>query len=86
MTIGEVIAQLTAAAEQVGEDADVAVVRVDCGENDYIVPSYVVAGDFEDQDGNTFKCAIVGEDGGEEFTKCGVPHYKWQPKKDKVKA
>lgn len=84
MTIREAIEQLQKAAKLVGEDAELAVVRVNYGENDYVAPSYVVTGSFEDQDGNEFKCAMVGEDGGEEFTKVGVPHYEWKSEKDKV--
>lgn len=83
MTIDAMIEALTILKERVGGDAEVPVMTT-TGENDYIIPSFPVAGDFEDQDGNEFKCALVGDVGGEEFTKKGTPHYEWEPEDDRV--
>lgn len=83
MTIDKMIEALTVLKEKVGGDEEVPVMST-FGENDYIVPSYAVAGDFEDQDGNEFKCAFIGGSGGEEFTERGTPHYQWKPHNNKV--
>ena len=84
MTIDELIKQLTKARELVGCDKKIPVVRVNYGENDYILPSYVVVADIVDQDGEKYDCAIVGDSGGEELTKVGIAHYEWKPEKDKL--
>lgn len=83
MTIDKMIKALTILKEKVGGDEEVPVMAT-FGENDYIVPSYAVVGDFEDQDGNEFKCAFIGDEGGEEFSEKGTPHYEWNPTKNKV--
>lgn len=80
MTIDEMISHLQLMKEKVGGEAEVAVVRINYGENDYIVPKFGVVGDFEDQDGYEYRAAFVGEIGGEEFTEKEIPHYKWKPK------
>lgn len=80
MSIDEMISQLQMMKEKVGGEAKVVVVRINYGENDYIIPDFGVVGDFEDQDGYEYKAALVGEIGGEEFTEKGIPHYKWEPK------
>lgn len=84
MTIKEMISQLELAAKQVGNDKEVACVLVGWGENDYSIPSYIVVGDFTDQDGAEIKCAFVSGVGGSEFTRRGVPHYEWKPYEDKL--
>lgn len=84
MTIKEMINQLELAAEEVGADKEVVCVLAGWGENDYSIPSYVVVGDFTDQDGAEIKCAFVGDVGGSEFTRKGVPHYEWKPYEDKL--
>ena len=84
MTIDDMIASLEALKEKVGGGESIVVVGVGFGENDYLEPSYPVAGDFEDQDGNHFKCAFVAGCGGSEFTRKGTPHYSWKPFEDKI--
>lgn len=86
MTVDELIGALGAVKEKVGGDKDVVFVGVGFGENDYLEPSYPVVGDFQDQDGNEFKCAIVCGSGGSEFTMNGTPHYKWNPSQNRVYA
>lgn len=78
------IASLEALKEKVGGGESIVVVGVGFGENDYLEPSYPVAGDFEDQDGNHFKCAFVAGCCGSEFTRKGTPHYSWKPFEDKI--
>lgn len=84
MTVDEMISALEALKAKVGGDEKVVVVNVGFGENDYLEPSYPVVGDFRDQDGYEFKCAIVADCGGSEFTERGTPHYKWVPRKNIV--
>lgn len=84
MTIDNMIETLQRLKERVGGEEEVPVVRINYGENDYIMPDFAVSGNFIDQDGNTFRCALVGKYGGEEFTKEGAAHYKWAAEKDKV--
>lgn len=84
MKIKKLIDQLSKMMNVVGEDAEVPVLRYGIGENDYIIPSFGVVADLEDQDGNKFKCALIGSEGGEELTKKGIPHYKWNCRKDKI--
>jgi hypothetical protein len=62
-------------------DVEVPVVRINYGENDYIIPTKAIIGDFIDQDKQQYKCALVGKIGGEEFSQKGTPHYKWNPLK-----
>lgn len=85
MTIDEMLLELERMRDVVGGDKQVAVVRVGCGENDYIVPAYGIVGKFEDQDRRTFRCALIGDECGEEFTRKGVEHYEWDPEEDDVK-
>lgn len=85
MKIKKMIEELEKVRAIVGDDAEVPVMRSDFGENDFVIPDYAVVADLEDQDGNEFKCALIGEVGGEELTKKGTPHYKWNSKKDRVK-
>lgn len=73
------IDELKAIREKIGGDHEVPVVQIDYGENDYIIPNRVITGDFVDQDGYEFKCALIGKIGGEEFSERGIPHYKWKP-------
>lgn len=84
MTVNDMISALEALKDKVGGDEKVVVVNVGFGENDYLEPSYPVVGDFQDQDGYEFKCAIVADCGGSEFTERGTPHYKWSPRKNIV--
>ena len=84
MTVDQMIAALKAIKDKVGGDERIPIVLVGCGENDYIEASYPVVGDFCDQYGETFKCALVGDCGGEEFTRKDVPHYRWEPEEDKM--
>lgn len=86
MTIDKMIDTLTVLKGKVGGDEEVPVVRIDYGENDYIIPDFAVCGNFCDQDGNEFKCALVGSEGGEEFAKTGTGHYNWNAKTDIVKV
>ena len=83
MTIDKMIKALTVLKEKVGGDAEVPVMAT-FGENDYIVPEYAIVGNFVDQDGDEYKCAFIGETGGEELTERGIPHYKWKPSNNKV--
>lgn len=84
MTIDQAIEELKKARDKVGGNAKLAVMRADYGENDYIIPSFAVTADLEDQDGRKFKCALIGTNGGEELTKVGVAHHEWKYKKDRV--
>ena len=84
MKIQKMIEELTRMMEVVGKDAEVPVMRSDFGENDFVIPKFGVIGDLEDQDGRKFKCALIGDDGGEELTRDGIPHYKWNCKKDRI--
>ena len=81
MTIDEMIDYLQRMKNDVGGNAEVAVVRLGYGENDYIIPDYGITGHFEDQNQYKFKCAFIGKTGGSEFTEIGTPHYKWVPHK-----
>jgi hypothetical protein len=81
MTIDEMINQLTKLKEKIGGEHQVPCVIIDWGENDYVIPEYATIGNFVDQDGETYKCALVGHYGGEEFTEDGIEHYKWKPTK-----
>lgn len=84
ITIDGMISALNALKEKVGGEQRIVVVSVGFGENDYMLPSYPVAGDFVDQDGEGFKCAFIASCGGSEFTRKGVPHYRWKPYEDSV--
>ena len=84
MTIDKAIELLIKAKEQIGGNEEFVVMST-FGENDYIKPDILVSGDLEDQDGNEFKVAFVGESGGEELTVKGTPHYRWKYKKYEVK-
>lgn len=83
MTIKKMIEELEKMAEEVGDDAEVPVMTT-YGENDYVIPKYGVIAELEDQDGNTFKCALIGSEGGSELSEQGIAHYKWNPSKSKV--
>ena len=83
MTIDKMIQELEKMRAKIGGEHEVPVVRINYGENDYIIPDFGTIGDFVDQDGYEFKCALVGEMGGEEFTSEDVGHWKWKPKKIK---
>lgn len=83
MTIDKMIDELEAIRCEIGGNHEVAVVGVGFGENDYLIPEYVICGDFVDQDKNEYGCAFIANAGGEEFTEKGIPHYKWNPKKFK---
>ena len=65
---------------KIGGDHQVPVVGT-MGENDYIIPDFGTVGEFTDQDGNEFKCALVGDTGGEEFTEVDVDHWNWNPER-----
>ena len=84
MKLEKMIEELTKMMEIVGKDAEVPVMMFNYGENDYIIPKFGVIANLEDRDGKKFKCALIGEDGGEELTKEGIPYYKWQCKKDRI--
>ena len=84
MSIDKMIESLNKMRDIVGGSQEVAVMVMNHGENDYIVPEYPIVGDFEDQDSMQFKCAFVGRAGGEEFTAKGIPHYEWDPLSFKV--
>lgn len=85
MTIDKMIEELEAIREEIGGDHEVAIVRTNYGENDYLVPEYGIIGNFVDQDGSCFRCAFIANIGGEEFTEKGVAHYKWKPDKKLLK-
>ena len=80
MTIDEMINELQKMKAKIGGNHQVPVVSM-LGENDYVIPDFGTIGDFVDQDGYEFKCALVGETGGEEFTSEDVGHWKWKPKR-----
>lgn len=67
MTIDKMIDDLVQIRDEIGGDHEVAVVRIGCGENDYIIPDYGICGNFTDQNGNNFKCAFLGKTGGSKF-------------------
>ena len=82
MTIDQLINELIDAKQKLGTgDVEVPVVRIGYGENDYTVPDKVLTGDFVDQDGCQYQCALVGKSGGEEFTEKGTYHWRWNPLK-----
>lgn len=83
MTIEKMIDELKKLKDLVGANEEVPVVAT-FGENDFIVPEYAVAGDFTYQDGEHYKCALIGSVGGEEFTEVGTPHYKWKPRENAI--
>ena len=83
MTIDKGIEYLQKAKELVGGNEEFVVMST-WGENDYIKPEYMVSGDLEDQDGNKYKVAFIGNNGGEELTVKDIPHYKWNPRKNKI--
>ena len=80
MTIDEMINELQKMKAKIGGNHQVPVVNM-MNENDYVIPDFGTIGDFVDQDGYEFKCALVGETGGEEFTSEDVGHWKWKPKR-----
>ena len=82
MTIDEMIDELQKMKAKIGGEHQVPVVGL-MGENDYIVPDFGTVGKFTDQDGNEFKCALVGNTGGEEFTSVKSYHWNWKPKRVK---
>lgn len=86
MNVDELIGALGAVKEKVGGDKDIVFVGIGFGENDYLEPSYPIVGDFCDQDGGEFNCAIVCGGGGSEFTERGTPHYKWAPNGNRVES
>ena len=81
MTVNQMIKELENIKDKIGGDHEVPVVRINYGENDYIIPEFATIGNFEDQDGKEYKCALIGKMGGEEFTENGIAHYKWKPSK-----
>jgi hypothetical protein len=83
MSIDEMIETLQSFKDKLGSGKEeVPVVRINYGENDYFIPSFGLIGDFTDQDNNEFKCALIANIGGEEFTEKGTYHWKWKPKKN----
>ena len=83
MKIKKLIETLEKMKAVVGDNAEVPVMST-FGENDYFLPAYGVIANLKDQDGNEYKCALIAEDGGEELTKSGVEHWKWNPTKDRI--
>jgi len=84
MKIDELINKLTLLKNKVGGDKEIVGVCVD-GESDIYSFDYPIAGDFEDCDGNEYNAAFMISMSGDEFTRKGIPHYKWKCYEDEVK-
>lgn len=83
MKIDELIERLNLLKDKVGGDKEIVFVNCE-GENDVFTPDYPVIGDFHDCDNTEYKCAIMISMIGDEFTNRDIPHYKWNPKEDKI--